>query len=508
VSDTGTPTCTAEPGAHGTPSTGRAVCRNFGFLAVGRVSANLCAFVFFALLSRAFGQEGIGQYSFATACAGFFAVGADFGLYEFTMRELSRRNGAFGQYYAEIFCVRLLLCLATLGVFFLLLPLVPMLWEVRWVAFIVMLQQTSYTLVDGVLGLCIARGDTHIASLWEVVFRLLAALVGAMVIIAGGSLILALGTQPLITLAQLVTLVRVGGKRYGSLWPTLPTLNTIRQTLHTAVPFALSGALMQLSSRIDILVLAVLLGAAATGVYSAAYRVVFTMLFVPPLIGVSIFPLAAKLYATDPTAVPAFYSKVVNEVLLLALPAAAGLWLIAPKLVPLLFGPDFGDSVPPLRILAWLFLATCYRSVLETFLLSCDLQMTRTKTQWLAAWISVAATILLILGIGVPGAAVATLAAEVTVVLLYVYHLKARIGWPMLDARVAIGVVATGTFFVPLYLHPPESLLLLIVLAVALYVGTLLLFREIRGTEGAFALETFSRIIGRPLAKDEAVSET
>ena len=52
--------------------------RNFVFLAAARAVGDGIMFVLFVALSRVFGQEGAGRYSFAIGFAGFFAIFADF----------------------------------------------------------------------------------------------------------------------------------------------------------------------------------------------------------------------------------------------------------------------------------------------------------------------------------------------------------------------------------------------------------------------------------------------
>ena len=55
----------------------------------------LFTFILFVLISRKFGQEGIGQYSFAVGLTGFFAVCADFGLYNYSIKEISAQTNSF-----------------------------------------------------------------------------------------------------------------------------------------------------------------------------------------------------------------------------------------------------------------------------------------------------------------------------------------------------------------------------------------------------------------------------
>jgi O-antigen/teichoic acid export membrane protein len=54
--------------------------KNFLNLFSGRFVGDLGTFLLFVILSRHFGEEGIGQYSFATVVGGIAMIMADFGL--------------------------------------------------------------------------------------------------------------------------------------------------------------------------------------------------------------------------------------------------------------------------------------------------------------------------------------------------------------------------------------------------------------------------------------------
>ena len=69
---------------------GGRIFRNFSFLTAGKLVGDGSTFLLIVVLSRVFGQEGIGWYAFAMAFTGFFVVLADFGLTPFSIKELSR----------------------------------------------------------------------------------------------------------------------------------------------------------------------------------------------------------------------------------------------------------------------------------------------------------------------------------------------------------------------------------------------------------------------------------
>ena len=73
------------------PKAGK-ILRNFGFLTTGRILGDLFIFVLFVVISRKFGKEGIGNYSFAIALTGFFMILASFGLTKLSIKVMSCRQ--------------------------------------------------------------------------------------------------------------------------------------------------------------------------------------------------------------------------------------------------------------------------------------------------------------------------------------------------------------------------------------------------------------------------------
>ncbi len=174
----------------------RKIFLNFSFLTIGKILGDLFTFLFFVVLSKTFGEEGIGQYSFAMALTGFFAVFSDFGLYPFTIKEISRRTSLFEDYYGRIFSLRLILSAATFGVLLLVLPFLPFPYETKLIIAVIGAYQVIAKLVEGIEATFVAREDTHLAGLIEASFKATAALAGIAVVMAGGSLAIALATLP------------------------------------------------------------------------------------------------------------------------------------------------------------------------------------------------------------------------------------------------------------------------------------------------------------------------
>jgi O-antigen/teichoic acid export membrane protein len=461
---------------------GGKILRNFGWLTAGRALGDGFTFLLLIVLSRVFGQDGLGQYAFAVALTSFFGIFADFGLYNFSIKELSRCTGQVGGQYSAIFSLRLLLSVIVFGVLLFILPFLPLPRGTKLIIALLGAYQMLYLLVNGFAAVLVAREDMHLASLLEASCKASAALAAIAVAIAGGSFVMAMAALPAVAFAQFFVAYGVLTSKHGR--PRLiASWSSPTAALRSATPYALSALLGQLHWRTDVVLLGFFLGAAASGLYSAAYRVVSLLTLLPHLAGMALFPLASRLYVNSRQEFEALYQTSVNLAILIGLPAAAGLWLIAPDLIDLLFGAGFAESAALLRLLAVLLLIGSLESILWVLLMSCDRQVKVTRIQWIVAWVNVVGNLSLIPLWGLQGAAISAVTSDMLFVILLGRQLGAVCGWPQVSSRLAIGGVATASFCLPLAFLPSLSMGVMIPASFFLYAGALLLFKEIRNNE-------------------------
>ena len=429
-----------------TPSKAVQIFKNFSFLATGKVLGDIFTLTLFVVLSRVFGQEGIGQYSFAMAFTGFFAVFSECGLYSFTIKEISRCTDAFRDNYGRILLLRILLSVGVLSVLLLVLPFLPFSRETKLIIVFIGLYQVLYRLLNGFFAVLVAHEETHLVAMLEVSLRVVIALAGIGTVVGGGDLAMAVAALPITTFAQLIFAWRLVVRRHGRI-ELFPAWSFLIPTIRKVIPFAASGILYQFYARIDVVCLGFFLGAAAAGIYNVAYRVIFVLTFLSYFAGVALFPLASRLYVNSRQELDKLYHRSLNLTILVALPVAFGLWLTAPELINLLFGKNFHESVIVLRFLSGFFFLACLRSMMQPFLMSCDRQTEMAKSNWIAAVLNVLGNVLLIPSFGIKGAAAATLISETVMVVLLTLRLKAIFGWPRVGSRLVISGTATAVFF-------------------------------------------------------------
>jgi O-antigen/teichoic acid export membrane protein len=461
------------------------ILRNFVYLTAGKFLGDGFTFIFFIVLARTFGQEGIGQYSFAMALTGVLMVIADFGIYNLSVRDISRDKESVAKYYGRLLAVRLLLSATALGVLLAISSFLPLPDEIKRIILLIGAYQITLTLVDGFGAVFVAREDMHITSLLDCSLRVTTSLLGITVVLLGGSLTLAVASLPVVALIYAAVGYLYTVRRCGVL-PISVTAATVCEVLYDAFPYAMHALLEQLSSRVALLFVGFMLGAAAVGVFNAAYRVIIVLFFVPAFAGLAIFPVASRLYLSSREQLQELYQNTLNLIVVVGVPMAAGIWLIAPQLIETLYGSEFLESTAVLRWLAWVLLAVFLRSITATFLTACDRQKYVTKSYLVVACIGGALQYWLIVKFGVIGAAIATLSAEVLLIILLGSQLNNLLEWQKIGARIVISSTAVTTFLVPFLIWDIWPLGVTIVCAIFVYCTVIFVFSDIRGNELRF----------------------
>ncbi len=473
------------------------IFQNFGFLTAGKLLGDVFVFVMFVLLSREFGKQGIGEYSFAMAITSLLMILANYGLTELCDKEMSRlreSRALIVKYYSEILTVRLVFIVLAGCLLFLISPLLGLSDRALQVLILVGSFQIIYTVLEGLGSIFVAYEKMQYKGLLEFSARSSSALICIAVVYAGGGLAESLIALPVITVFHIIAvhilLVRKTGKLVlGIAWKRFVEI------VKEATAYAGFLFLWQVAVRADVILIGLMLGVVAAGVYNVAYRVVFMLLFLPYFGATALLPVASRLYKSSDQELELekLYHSSLNVAVLIGVPIAAGIWLIAPALIELIFGNEFTESAQILRLLALLLFFACFNSVAGMFLTATDRQTERVRIQWTIAWVGILGNLLLIPLLGMKGAAYATIFAEVLLAVLLACRLRSAFGWPKIGFRLSVAILGALSFSVSLEWWSPLPLFITIPLAVFIYVIILMMFRDIRVKEGNMILAFFKK---------------
>jgi O-antigen/teichoic acid export membrane protein len=246
------------------------------------------------------------------------------------------------------------------------------------------------------------------------------------------------------------------------------------RVLREALPLAVNGGLALLSLRVELLLLYALQDPLQAGLFGAALKFLESVNAVPAAVVAGALPaLTREALAPASDAVRA---RTAQLVLLLAVPAAAGLLLLAPGLAVLL-GPGYAGAAPLLRLLAPGVVVLFTNAVLLHALIAAG---RADRLPWLTALRVAAAAVLAAVSVpiwGASGAAISFLASELLLLLL-ARRAASAVGFPVRLRGPLLGAVAATVPMALVVAVLPLSTLPAVAAGAAVYAATLLASRR------------------------------
>jgi O-antigen/teichoic acid export membrane protein len=192
-----------------------------------------------------------------------------------------------------------------------------------------------------------------------------------------------------------------------------------RDLLQKAWPIGLGAVLSILFFRVDVILLEYLTTEAVVGWFSASAKILEACAVIPSTVTIVLFPVFSSNshLPWSRFAVPAMKSLVTMGGIGTA--TALVFFVTAPQLIPFVYGPDFGESVSVLRVLAWAIIFIFMNMICSYLLVSYRYAGTNTLFHAGAVVFKIGLSLWLIPAYRHLGAAYSTLIAEGVLFLLY-----------------------------------------------------------------------------------------
>ncbi len=205
-------------------------------------------------------------------------------------------------------------------------------------------------------------------------------------------------------------------------WNGLATVTepTLAEVASHAGPYSFVTFFYLVYSQGVVTIVAAMLGSAEAAFYNVAYLMVALIYLIPNVIYVKF--LASKIlrwWNQDRVMFDAVFHVGLIGHLGMGVACVAGVMLVGPTMLPLVFGMDFGPSIPVLMVLS---LGIPFRFVQHSYgSLLFSKQHIRRKIGYMgvAAGLSVMLNLVLIQPFGLMGAAAASVSSEIILLLLY-----------------------------------------------------------------------------------------
>jgi O-antigen/teichoic acid export membrane protein len=416
-------------------SVGFVLASNTGWRLLAFGARSLGGLVVTVLLAHLEGPAGLGRFQFALTLTLLLSFAVAFGLPKLLVRELARRPDRIedevetGTTIALIAGIVVTLLMYAVG-------------ELAGAETTVLVLAGLALTVDSAMRINMTpfwalekmRYEALAVGVQEAVFLVLAA--GALIFDLGAVGVMAAYLASRIVgfaIAWLIVAVRfeiviVPRWRAGSFAPLI----------RRSMPFALDDALSLAYIRIDTILLGIIVGAHAVGLYQSATNLVLYLNILPRMLNLSMYPRMSRAW---PARVAELRQLLDSSLLILgavAVPITVGSLLLAPRIFGVMYGSRFEEAVLAYQLLVPIIPLRMLGNSLGTALTAADRQTQRTIAVGIAAAVNVSLNLALIPSWSFFGAVVATLVTETGLFVAYAVMLRRVAGATCLP--IAIGV--------------------------------------------------------------------
>jgi O-antigen/teichoic acid export membrane protein len=370
------------------------------------------------LLARHLGVAGFGQLQYAISFCGLLGLLTGLGLDAIVVRELVRNPERAGMYLGTTAALKTGAALVVITVLLIAGQLIGHDRTLQWMTLLV-----SLALLPQALAVVDFLFQARVAARWSSLAKLAAAVCGAIFVLYCVSVdapLARFAAQPLVE-----SLVLAAGLLYGArrVFDSLGQWSFDRQLavrlMQEGWPLAFAMGLVSIYAHTDRIMVRMLLGDESTGLYAAAAKLSEAWYFLPLVIVSSVFPALVRAREKSQEHYHRRLQNLFDLMVWMAVVVAVPVWVWADDILALVFGEGYREAGTVLGVHIWtgvlifLGVASGRWMILEGM-----------SGAYLArSAVGVAANIvgnwLLIPRVGVVGAAISTLVAQVVVVFAF-----------------------------------------------------------------------------------------
>jgi O-antigen/teichoic acid export membrane protein len=397
------------------------IVRNTGFLLLGRIFTKIISLFSVIYIVRYLGDIGYGKYAFAFAFVSFFTIISEFGMHSILVREISRSSAKAPKLLGNGMLI---------SAFFSLIAFLLAILSVNIFNYpeetINVVKIASLGLIFGMLYPFGVIYETELKMQYSVFFGLVSRifLIVSIIFITKYDF----GLNWLVFVTVLSDALHYSLSALFSRRLILPNFkfdyDICRFLLKEALPLAFASVFLIIYFRIDVFMLSLMKGDGDVGIYSSAYRITESFIFIPSTLMVSTFPLMSKHFSTDSGFLSKTYLKSFKILFTISLPLALGIMYFSDEIIKLLYADTVQGASVTLSILIWATAVIFINYSLGQFLVSTDKQKITTGSTAICAFFNVVLNYFVIPIWGYNGAALATVATEILSLCIMIYYVS------------------------------------------------------------------------------------
>lgn len=331
----------------------KAIFKYTTYLLTSEILVRLITLVQVTILIRYLGKNGYGIWSLAGALPGMLLVITDFGLHSLIVREVSQDKKKLEYLFQYIFSIKIFSSAIFLALVWLIVKFLAYSDDVKFFVYISSLSLIC-TSLQGLFSAVLRAAQRFIYDALLKLANGLSLFVGVLIIVLlDYGLTGLIYTQLFGQLMLVLVCFAFYFRKHSFSYHIVPEFEKCLSILRKALPFALIAIVLPVYYRIDIVMLSKMSGYQATGVYTAAYKIILMFMVISRLVCQVLFPILSNLHITSGEEFKKTFFFSYRVIALVVFPMAFGLFLICDRIMLILFRREFAEAVIMLRIMAF-----------------------------------------------------------------------------------------------------------------------------------------------------------
>jgi O-antigen/teichoic acid export membrane protein len=399
------------------------IIKNISALAIGEVITRILSLILIIYIARFLGDTGFGKYSFAFAFTSLFLVLVDPGINTVVIRDVAREKKLAGKYLGNIIILKSLLSLIAFFFLVIVINLMDYPDETKLAVYIVGIYTIMTSFSQLTRSIFRAFEKMEYEAMLNILERLIFVSMGIVVLLLGYGLIEVVSVFLIAGTANIMLSFFLTASRFA-----IPKFEVDRRFLKylfkEALPFGVAFIFVTIYIKADTVILSFMKGDAAVGWYNAAYQIPLALTLVSAALMESVFPVFSNLYRSSKEALCSAYEKIFRLLSIIVLPIAIGVTLLSEKIILLLYGKGYENSIIILQILIWFIIFEFLSYLLYITLASINKQRINTISTGICASLNIILNVILIPQFGIMGSAIAKIITYFTLFIINFYFIS------------------------------------------------------------------------------------
>ncbi len=470
------------------------VMKNTAIMTLASVLQKVISFGYFAFLARALGAGDLGKYGTALSLAAIMVVCVDMGFTNVFIRESSKTRERIQEYLSTVLSAKILFGIGTYLALLLVAKILRYESDVQILVALagitMLLDSVHLTLYGAMRALGTVRYEAR-----GIIFSQFATFVFGAIFLSRHFPLWSLMMAFIIpSLGNILYAFRLLQKKYRlSIRPRFEK-TLFRSFARLSFPFALAAIFARLYGNTDLLMVKSLAGNHAAGLYSTPYKISTAFQFIPLALIAATYPAMSAAFANDRAYLTRVFHDSFKYLLMISLPIAFGIFLLAPEIILFIFDRGFEGSIQPLKYIILGMVFTFLSFPIGALLNASNKQATQTAIMGVVMVINLVLDFFLIQKYGITGAAIASLIGSILLPVagfLFVSRIIPVSYGSLFQAiiQVVVSVGAMGGVIFAMKEYVPLSITIL--LGGIVYIGMIFLlrvvtFRDVKEMMGLF----------------------